>query len=99
MEMAQSLCVAPENFYDDALEDELVNEGRLYDNETVYMAGDIPEDHIFEEGCHRHHCQLGPSQKLLAQKATGARLHQAETTCQREKAIHEVTSAKERTVV
>ena len=47
--MARSLFVAPENFYDDELEDEPVNQGRLYDNETVYMAGDIPDDHIFEE--------------------------------------------------
>ena len=37
MEMAQSLFVAPENFRDDELEDELINLGALYDVERTSL--------------------------------------------------------------
>ena len=46
--MAQSLFVSPENFLgDEALEQDL--ETHMYDENIVYLAGDIPPTHVFDE--------------------------------------------------
>ena len=50
MPMPQSLFVTPENFLcHEDLEDELFEDGTLYDPENVYVPGDIADDHTFEE--------------------------------------------------
>ena len=48
--MVQSLFLTPENFFDDdTFYDELVTRGALYEEDTVYVAGDIPPTHTFDE--------------------------------------------------
>ena len=50
VQMVQSLFLTPENFFEEeGLYEELIDKGALYDEEVVYIAGDIPPSDVFEE--------------------------------------------------